>query len=289
MPRPYHLDETTIARAFLARLPPRVADLLDIAMEIYASDRLCPRSLTDPIGRGWCRDMTVPIRVRDLDFWSSPEVSSVLTGLVDWLTDDNWELCFTRYRDQPSPAETQGHLFSLRPGDNAAVACFSGGLDLLGGAAIDIGEQQDVELVLVGASGTGRARSLQRELAEVLRERTGRVQPVLIKANLVGAKRRDQDRHQRSRGFLFLSMAAATAMVAGVDDVRVYENGVGAINLPYSRGQVGAHMSRSAHPKTLAGMQRLTALMGIGDVSVHASSRVRHQGHARRPTAPRLR
>jgi 7-cyano-7-deazaguanine synthase in queuosine biosynthesis len=165
-----------------------------------------------------------------------------------------------------SPAEAQGRLFSIRPGHGAAVACFSGGLDSFGGAAIDIWEQQDLEFVLVGASGTGRARSLQRDLAETLRERTGRVQPVLIKANLVGAKRRDQDRHQRSRGFLFLSLAAATAMVSGVDDVRIYENGVGAINLPYSRGQVGAHMSRSAHPKTLAGMQQLTALIGIGNL-----------------------
>ena len=266
IPRPYRLDDETIARAFLSRLPARVADLLDIAMEVHATDRLRTRSLSDPIGRGWCRDLPVAIRVRDLDFWSSHEVAATLTGLLDWLTDDHWEICFAPYRDQRSPAEAQGFLFSLRPGASAAVACFSGGLDSFGGAAIDLDEAADLELALVGASGTSRARSLQRELAGILRERTHRVQPVLVKANLVQAKRRKQDRHQRTRGFLFLSVAAAAAMVARVREVRVYENGVGAINLPYTDGQVGAHMSRSAHPKTLAGMQRLVALMGTGEL-----------------------
>ena len=38
--RGFRLDDASIARAFRARLPERVADLLDIAMEVYAADRL---------------------------------------------------------------------------------------------------------------------------------------------------------------------------------------------------------------------------------------------------------
>ncbi len=255
-----------IAATFRARLPERVADLLDIAMEVYAADRLTTRSLRDPIGRGWCRELSPVIEVRDVEFWSSDQVAGTLTGVLDWLTDDYWELCFVPFRGQRSHAETQDTLFSFRPENIAAVACFSGGLDSFGGAAIDLGEQEDLELVLVGASGTNRARSLQRELSTELATRTGRVQPLLVKANLVGAKARPQDRHQRTRGLLFLSLAAATALVADVDEIRVYENGVGAINLPYSHGQIGAHMSRSAHPKTLAAMQRLVDLIDVAGV-----------------------
>lgn len=264
--QPYALDDATIASTFRAQLPERVADLLDIAMEIHAADRLTTRTLRDPIGRGWCREIPVAIRVRDVDFWSSEEVAGALTGLLDWLSDDYWELCFLPFRGERSPAETQGTLFPFRPGHSAAVACFSGGLDSLGGAAIDLGEQDDLDLVLVGASGTSRSRALQRELAAALDVGTQRVWPLLIKANLIGAKGRAQDRHRRSRGLLFLSLAAATALVAEVNEVRVYENGIGSINLPYGQGQIGAHMARSAHPKTLFTMQRLVGLMDVGEV-----------------------
>jgi len=263
-PQAYRLDDATIAATFRAQLPERVADLLAIAMEVYAFDRLSTRSSRDPFGRGWCRELSPVLAVRDVDFWSSSEVAGTITGLLDWLTDDYWEPCFVPFRGGRSLAETQGTLFSLRPGGTAAVACFSGGLDSFGGTAIDLGEHDDLELVLVGASGTGRARSLQRRLAEALRERTAnRVQPLLITANLVHAKGRRQDRQHRSRGLLFLSLAAATALVADVGEVRVYENGIGAVNLAYGRGQVGAHMSRSAHPKTLAAMQHLVDLMDV--------------------------
>ena len=62
--------------------------MLDIAMAIHAVDRLTPRILRDPIGRGWCRELSPVIEVRDVDFWSSAEVAGTVTGLLDWLTDD---------------------------------------------------------------------------------------------------------------------------------------------------------------------------------------------------------
>jgi 7-cyano-7-deazaguanine synthase in queuosine biosynthesis len=265
-PRPYRIDQAKIANTFRAQLPERVADLLEIAMAAHAIDRLTPRSLRDPIGRGWCRALSPAIGVRDVEFWSASETTAALTRLLDWLTDDFWTPSFAPLRGARPPEEAQGTLFTLRPDSSAAVACFSGGLDSFAGAAIDLDHPEGRELVLIGQSGTSRARALQHRLAAALAERTGRVQPLLVKANLVGAKRRPQDRQQRTRGFLFLSMAAATALVAEVCEVRVYENGIGAINLPYSHGQIGAHMSRSAHPKTLVLMQDLVSLMDVGDL-----------------------
>jgi len=266
-PRPYRLDQAKIADTFRARLPEHVSDLLDIAIAVHSIDRLTTtRDLRDSIAGGWCRELSAVIEVRDVDFWSTAGVGGAVTGLLEWLTDDRWELSFVPFRRQRPPEETQETLFSLRPESTAAVGCFSGGLDSFGGAAIDLGEPGDLELVLVGQSGTSRARALQRQLAGALTFRTARVQPLLVKANLIGAKGRLQDRQQRSRGLLFLSLAAATALVAKVGEVRVYENGIGAINLPYSHSQIGAHMSRSAHPKTLVGMQRLVDMMGLGDL-----------------------
>lgn len=263
-PHAYRIDQARIASTFRAQLPDRVADLLEIAMAAHAIDRLTPRSLRDPIGRGWCRELTPVIGVRDVDFWSSQSVTQQLTRLLDWLTNDYWTPMFVTREGVRPLEEVQGTLFTLTPEREAAVACFSGGLDSFAGAAIDLDRSEELELVLMGQSGTSRARKLQRELASALTARTGRVQPLLIKANLVSAKGQPQDRQQRTRGFMFLAMAAATALVADVGEVRMYENGVGAINLPYSHGQIGAHMSRSAHPKTLLEMQRLVALMDVG-------------------------
>lgn len=267
---PFRLDDALISTMFRAQLTPRVADLLEIAMECYARDRLTTRSFKDPIGRGWCRHLPVPLPVRDLAFWRQPEVAAALQGLLVWLTGDEWEPCFIRHHGSPRPAEDQGTLFPMRPEGPAAVGCFSGGLDSFGGAAIDLGEDPDLELILIGASGAPRARALQHALGDGLSGLTKRVWPLLVTANLVGAKGRPQDRQHRTRGLVFLSLAAATALVAAVEEVRVYENGVGAINLPYGRAQIGAHMARSAHPRTLLAMQHLVELMGEGTVRFRA-------------------
>ena len=267
---PFRLDDARISTMFRAQLTPHIADLLDIAMECYARDRLTKRSFKDPIGRGWCRPLPVTLPVRDVAFWRDPEVSGALQDLLVWLTGDDWQPSFVEHEGGPRPVEDQGTLFSLGPEPPAAVGCFSGGLDSFGGVAIDLGEDPELQLVLVGASGTPRARNLQRQLGNGLSQRTARVLPLLLSANLVGAKGRPQDSQQRTRGIVFLSLAAATALLADVNEVRIYENGIGAINLPYGHAQIGAHMARSAHPRTLLAMQCLVDMLGEGTVHFRA-------------------
>jgi len=57
---------------------------------------------------------------------------------------------------------------------------------------------------------------------------------------------------QRSRGLLFLAVGIATAWTLGQDRLVVFENGIGAINLPYLRSQFGSQTTRSMHPRTLS-------------------------------------
>ncbi|HLG15092.1 MAG TPA: 7-cyano-7-deazaguanine synthase [Blastocatellia bacterium] len=72
-----------------------------------------------------------------------------------------------------------------------------------------------------------------------------------------------QERSQRARAFLHLTLGAATALQAGAKEFFVYENGVGAINLPYDETQVGTLNARAVHPVTLARMGKLiTKLFG---------------------------
>jgi len=46
-------------------------------------------------------------------------------------------------------------------------------------------------------------------------------------------------------------MQLGAALSAGTGHLYLYENGVGAINLPYERTPVGIPNSRSVHPRTL--------------------------------------
>jgi hypothetical protein len=61
-----------------------------------------------------------------------------------------------------------------------------------------------------------------------------------------------EDPSQRTRGFVFQVFGAVTAATAGLDVLHVYENGIGALNLPYSAAQLGSQATRATSPLTLA-------------------------------------
>ena len=69
----------------------------------------------------------------------------------------------------------------------------------------------------------------------------------------------DCENSQRTRGLLFLAAGIGTAWELGQDRLRVYENGIGAINLPYLRSQHGPQATRSMHPRTLWLAERLAS------------------------------
>lgn len=59
-------------------------------------------------------------------------------------------------------------------------------------------------------------------------------------------------------------LGSACAYLRGLKVLHVYENGIGAINLPYRKSAVGLDHSRSVHPETLLGVGRLMSGL-IGD------------------------
>ena len=69
----------------------------------------------------------------------------------------------------------------------------------------------------------------------------------------------------RTRGFVFLTAGVATAIAEGLRELRLYENGPGALNLALSHGQVGAQAARAVHPKTLVYMEALASAVLGGD------------------------
>lgn len=243
-----HLDDRWAVRRLGLDLPDVAADLLEVASVIHAVDRLVPRAAWRR-GAQWHRQMYVQIPVRDPGLWHA--AGHEMAELLHWLTDDDWSVQFTA--GQGPLTDLQGSLLSAPPPD-ADVLLFSGGLDSTAGLAqhLDRGVR-DVVTVSVYTNPLMHAR--QRQIIEVLgRAAHHRALPVQYQVSL---GRQGQESSQRSRGFLFLAAGIATSWALGRDRLWVHENGIGAINLPYLRSQVGSQATRAVHPRTVIMMERL--------------------------------
>ncbi len=60
-----------------------------------------------------------------------------------------------------------------------------------------------------------------------------------------------EEKSQRTRALVYLTLGVATALQAGTDTLWVYENGVGALNLPLDATQLGVDNYRGVHPRSL--------------------------------------
>jgi 7-cyano-7-deazaguanine synthase in queuosine biosynthesis len=252
------INDRLVSRSFSTAMRARAADLVDIACEAYAADRLVrrrpPGRRRDPYSIAWSRRLEVHVEVRDIGFWSHPSVTEALTGLFQWLTDDRWTFVFRRRMSSPRPSELESCLFATPAPADGAVALFSGGLDALAGAGADLNDRSGRSLVVMGVGTNNRQMHTQARLMKELRrtDHDGRLAATLIvPISLGNAKQFLQEATQRTRGAVFLCLAAAVAEVAGLHRILMYENGIGAMNLPYFEGQLGAQTSRAAHPKTL--------------------------------------
>lgn len=241
-----HLDGRAVVYRLARELPAEAADLMEIAAMAYAADRLVPRpgerAMLD--GSGWDRRLWLQIPVRNPGLWNS--VAERLAGLLGWLTHDDWDLDFCQLAGGAGPLdESQGFLFDTVP-VGSAPALFSGGLDSALGLAHDL---QDGDSIAVSVHTNYRMRSVQRRVIRDLTKDPARSCTHL--QYRVSLHEHDRESSQRTRGLLFLAAGIATAWGLGQDRFRVFENGVGAINLPSLRSQYGPQATRSMHPRTL--------------------------------------
>jgi 7-cyano-7-deazaguanine synthase in queuosine biosynthesis len=257
MPLRFGADMTLSGRAVVDRLsrtlPALAADLLEIAASIHAIDRLVPRPTERqrPYGTVWARSLWADIPVREPDRWRRQV--PLLSRLLHWLTDDDWFLEFSQLQSGAGALDTmQQFLFDTVP-SGAVPVLFSGGLDSAAGLA--------TELLHGGAVGVsvhtnGWMWRVQRRVLAALNEASPH-QCVPLRYRI--SVRDSTESSQRSRGLLFLAAGIATAWAVHQDRLRVFENGIGAINLPYLRSQQGAEASRSVHPLTLKMVQDLAS------------------------------
>lgn len=261
-----------ITTAMVAALPARVTDLLEIACYAYCADQFVRRegSTMPRMGAEWRRRFRFRVAVREPDFWNGAEANALLAELLGFLSEDSWEFAFSRTR---CGGGAQGFLDLRGEGPDAAfrperVLLFSGGLDSLAGA-VEALLRDHVPVVLVSHQSSPLVASRQNALGEALQERTaGGARLLHVRVEVNKGPRAAVETTQRSRSFLFASLGFAVARMLGLRRVALCENGVVSLNLPLAGHVLGARATRTTHPRTLRGFDRLFSAVAGENVRV---------------------
>lgn len=262
----YALEETHLCTPAGHPIPIQIADLLDVCSQITLLDRIClrPRRVRRAhfgMRRGWSRQFTVTLGVREPHRWNAAAVRGKLEQLLQWMTEDEWNISFGYAERRKVVPIRQAGLLAPRPG--AQVVLFSGGLDSLAGT-VALLESSARDAVLVGVTHD-RLQGIMLKQMGAVQQRYGpeRIHPGHIPFELSHMPRHDEYT-QRTRAFRFLSCGAAQAVACGLTDIVVCENGVGCLNLPYNWRQLGAQHTRATHPATLVEMTELLRALDLG-------------------------
>lgn len=250
-------------------LPDRVLDLLEIAAYVYCADRRTSRGPKDAVEyRSWARSFRFAIKVRDHTFWNRNEVSSCLSRALQFMTGDRE----FRFSFQAGHSTPQADLFDdvrlhVDSPDDVEVALFSGGLHSLAGTLNHL-EATSGRICLVSHQSQPGTAKTQRGLVKALRKHyPNRVPHYQFQCNLKGTRAAEET--QRSRAFLYTSIAFAISITFNQTKFSVYENGITSINLPRRADLALARASRTTHPRTIFHLEELFALIANCDVNIN--------------------
>lgn len=233
----------TRSQAFMS---PVLADLVDISVAVNAVDRLANKSKKNRY------EFIVTLPLRQPDIFSQTHIKDKLEHILEWYTGDKWVFEFCLRAGLPRHAEHVAVL-PFREIEHVEVALWSGGLDALAGLVQRSFAQTSARFVLLGSGSNDyvfhKQANLFANLPVNLKNRTRLIQvPIRLKSLDTEVP---ENQRTRSRGFLFLLMGTVCALLQGSRELYVYENGVGAINLPFHAAEVGLDHARSVHPLSL--------------------------------------
>lgn len=229
------------------------ADFAWVAFAIYMADRYAARR---PFGPNavpfWRRRIHVRVPVRDRDRWLAAEES--LIRALEFLTEDDWSFDFIGTR-MPFSVETQGRFRDFVPPKVDWVSLFSGGLDSLAGALHWIQRVQKPGLLVSGQTHHRMERAQHLQISALRNAFPGRVEHCGVSYGLPEKLETSGiDSSQRTRSFVHVSLGILSSMLAGLRQLFLFENGVGALNLSCDHSQIGSQNSRGTHPVFLLRM-----------------------------------
>jgi 7-cyano-7-deazaguanine synthase in queuosine biosynthesis len=242
----------------LTHVPARLLDLLELAAYVYCADRWTDRGAKDAVEyHGWSRAFHFHVKVRDFAFWSQSSIGNKLNAVLSFLSGDrefNFE--FEAGHDTPPASLFDIAGVSLSDLSNTRVVLFSGGLDSLSGA-YDILQRTPDRLCLVShRSSQPQIGHTQDRLVEALRLKfPKRVEHYKFHCNLTGHRAAEET--QRTRMFLYASIAVAIAAAGGVNQISIFENGITSLNFARRQDLLNARSTRTTHPKIICLLQEL--------------------------------
>jgi hypothetical protein len=257
------LDWPAICEVFGCEIPPRLRDLLEIAVAVYATDVAFPRGENE----AWIRSARFVVPVRDRDLWESlePQLAEALYVLAH--DAFSFDFCARAEEGEEPPAPSNA---GTRP-DADCVSLLSGGLDSFAGAAMLLATDRRPLFVahrpqnpMVVASQEHVCRCLQQAFDRPVR---------LAAVACVPARGghldypypppEERETSQRTRSFLYVALGALGCHAAGTDQLFCPENGVLAVNLPLTEARVGGYSTAGTRPQTLARFRGLLSALGI--------------------------
>ena len=260
----------------LLELPPaRYLDLLTIAAAVYSVDRISKRSWEGGNEHGY-RRFHLTLELREPRFWRTQKIVRPLSETLAFLSNDDWQFDFVPRPEAISGGGNQEFLALPKDVNPELAALYSGGLDSAAGLANRaIQGENNFALLTVGHQTSMHKLVTQQiqSLVGILKHERGinlKISHSTLTISLRGdaARRmRLQEKTQRVRAFLFCVAAAIVAKAYRLDRVDVFENGVGAINLPLMTGMLGTGLAtRGAHPTFLNMMSEFCSKIGESPV-----------------------
>ncbi len=259
----YWVDDSRVTRSFGCNLRARLADLVQVALAVYYADRRS-RRIRSPLTFTGQRFLHVRVPLREPDAWSSAKVTDRLTALLYWFTEDQWSFEFVKSGEACQPP-AEAFLFESPVAHPNITSLFSGGLDSLAGICTEMEKHPELSFVLVSGCTNNRLARVQRDLVRVLAKRwnsqSREIRSIIVPFGINKLPKADEEKSQRSRGFVFLSLGAVVAAMAGSSTLAVCENGIGSLNLPLNEGQLGVDNARGVHPLSLVRMSQFLSLV----------------------------
>ncbi|MBI4535678.1 MAG: 7-cyano-7-deazaguanine synthase [Ignavibacteriae bacterium] len=240
-------------------------DLLVMASSIFACDLAFKRGDRE----NFVRKISLKIPVVNRALLES--VRQDITYAIYLLSHDAWNIELTQRIGTPETAQVWNQT------NNSKVLLFSGGLDSFAAAA-DAGYSGTKVHLISHLTGNHNISRSQQSLFEHLQ--TSFPGQFARTSFRVGATNKssdgypfptDQEREetQRTRSFLFLTLAGLAARKLGASDViMIAENGQLAIHLPLTAARISAFSTHTAHPEFVKTMGEILSRVLAFDIRI---------------------
>ncbi|MGK7941619.1 MAG: 7-cyano-7-deazaguanine synthase [Crocosphaera sp.] len=241
-----NVDDKEFQYRQTSEFPSVIADLIDLAVAISASDRL----VKQPFDKHQCQ-IKVELPIRHPDLFNASSLQEKLENLMYWTTGSQWTFEFTKRPNKKRSFE-QNKLPLEFSSEVKEVALWSGGLDALAGLYTRLCNNTKTSFILCGSGSNNKVYAHQKQTFTAINSLFPNCLTLYrIPIRFSNSKTHKKNDISRARGVVFTLMGVACAYLMGQKVLNIYENGIGAINLPYRSSALGLDHSRSVHPRTL--------------------------------------